>query len=293
MDERGRHRLAVVAAIATFLLLTVGGFVTSLDAGMAFIDWPLSDGSINPDGWTRDPDMASEHGHRILGALVGILTIALAVALQRGDPRKYVRVLGWVALGAVIAQGLLGGLRVTEVSATLALVHGCTGQAYFCLMLALAYLTSRDALDTPEPGPDTRALSMTALAVLFVVFMQVVLGAQLRHVNGPVQFHIVGAILVAGSILWLLSGTLLRHGGRTALTRPVLVLAALLLAQVALGLFAAAVLGAYRGGEPTAAQVLLPSLHQAFGALLLAASLVVVLRSVRRSDPPLRAEVAL
>ena len=293
MGERGRHRLAVVAAFATFLLLTVGGFVTSLDAGMVFIDWPLSDGSINPEGWTRDPDMLSEHGHRILGALVGMLTIAVAVTLQRSDPRRPVRVLGWVALVAVIAQGVLGGLRVTEVSAELALLHGCTGQLYFCLMVALAYLTSRDALRTPEPGPDTRSLSVTAAAVLFVVFMQVVLGAQLRHINGPVQFHIFGAILVAGSILWLLSKTLLGHGGRRALTLPVLFLAALLLAQVALGLTSAAVLRAYAGGEPSLAQVLLPSFHQACGALMLATSLVVMLRSVRRNHPALRAEVAL
>jgi cytochrome c oxidase assembly protein subunit 15 len=63
-SERGLDRLALAAAVATFFLLTIGGFVTSLDAGMVFLDWPLSNGSINPDGWLFDPKTATEHGHR-------------------------------------------------------------------------------------------------------------------------------------------------------------------------------------------------------------------------------------
>jgi cytochrome c oxidase assembly protein subunit 15 len=276
----------------TYLLLTVGGVVTSRDAGMVFLDWPLSDGSLNPEGWIRDPDKASEHGHRLLGVLVGLVTIALAIGLHRKEPRRFVRVIGWVALGGVALQGLLGGLRVTEVSAELALLHGCTGQAFFCLLVALAYFTSRDATTPAEAGPDTRGLSMCAAAVLFTVFMQVVLGAQLRHVGGPIQTHVLGAALVAGTVLWLLPLTFLRHARRQALARPVLLLTGLLLVQIASGLVAADLLETSVHGQPTVAQVVLPTAHQSLGGLVLATALVVCLRALRRVQPLTAAEAA-
>ena len=142
------HRVALVAAILTYALLALGGVVTSRDAGMIYPDWPLSNGSINPDGWLSNADKFSEHGHRILATLVGMATIALAVLIQRRDPRRWMRVLGWFALASVIAQGVLGGARVWEVNTFLALFHGCTGQIFFCLMVALAYFTSRDGRDS-------------------------------------------------------------------------------------------------------------------------------------------------
>lgn len=283
--DRGLHRLAILAALLTYLLLTVGGAVTSRDAGMVFLDWPLSDGSLNPDGWLRDADKLSEHGHRLLGALVGLFTLALAWRLRRRETRKHVRVLGYVAVVGVCLQGLLGGLRVTEISTELALVHGCTGQAFFCLMVTLAYLTSRDAVSAPEAGGDTRGLSLCAAAVLFAVFMQVVLGAQQRHVGGPLESHLIGAALVAGSVLWLLPLTFLRHAGRTALRRPVLLLVAALAVQVTLGFLAARVLHGARTGELTAGQVLVPTAHQSVGGLMLATSVYVCLRAVRRIQP--------
>jgi cytochrome c oxidase assembly protein subunit 15 len=274
------HLLALLAAALTFLTLTFGGFVTSLEAGMVFLDWPTSDGSFNPPGWLRDPDKFSEHGHRIIGAVLGLVTIALAVALQRRDERRFVRVLGWIALAAVSLQGLLGGLRVTEVSTKLALLHGCTGQALFCVMVALVYLTSRDARETPEPGPDARNLAVAAGAALAAAYLQVVLGAQLRHVGGPVHTHILGAACVAGAVLWLLPITFLRHAGRKRIVRPVLLLALLLLAQIGLGLAANSALM-----TPGRGSVVLPSLHQEVGALLLAVTLLVCLRAVRRIQP--------
>lgn len=279
--------LALAAAALTFLTLTFGGFVTSLEAGLVFLDWPTSEGSFNPPGWLKDKEKFSEHGHRLIGATLGLVTIALAVALQRRDPRRFVRVLGWVALLAVSLQGLLGGLRVTEQSTELALLHGCLGQALFCLMVALAYLTSRDAREVPEPGPDTRPLAVASAAALAAVYLQVVLGAQLRHVGGPPNTHILGAVVVTGSVLWILPIALARHAGRKAILRPVLAVLALLLVQVGLGLATNGAILA-KGNEA----VLLPSLHQEVGALLLAATLLVCLRAVRRMEPVAAAEGA-
>ncbi len=281
------HALAIVAAALTFLTLTFGGFVTSLEAGMVFLDWPTSDGTFNPPGWLRDPDKFSEHGHRLIGATLGLVTIALAILLQRRDERRFVRVLGWVALGAVCLQGLVGGLRVTEDSGKLALLHGCTGQALFCVMVALAYFTSRDSREAPEPGPDTRGLAVAAGSALAAAYLQVVLGAQLRHVGGPVQPHILGAACVVGAVLWLVSIALLRHAGRRRIVRPALLLALLLFLQIGLGLAANGAL--LEHGRDA---VVLPSLHQEVGALLLATTLLVCLRAARRIQPALQAEAA-
>jgi cytochrome c oxidase assembly protein subunit 15 len=280
---RGLRPLALAAAVATFLLLTAGGFVTSLDAGMVYRTWPLSDGSLNPEGWTRDSDKLSEHGHRLLGGIVGLLTIALALRQQAREPRRSVRILGWVAVPAVCLQGLLGGLRVTEVSTPLAMLHGCTGQLFLCLMVALAYLQSRDATGEVEAGPDARSLALGAAGAFFAVFMQVVLGARLRHVGGPLDNHLLGAVLVVGLTLWLLTSALLRHAGRPAIVRPVLFMALLVLLQAGLGLATADALKTYRPNQPTPAQVLFASSHQVVGAMLLATTLLVALRAVRRA----------
>lgn len=281
---RGTHRLALAAAIATYLLLTVGGVVTSRDAGLVFPDWPLSDGSVNPQGWLQDADKGSEHSHRILGALTGLLTIALAIRLQRRDPRRWVRRLGWVGVVAVCVQGLLGGLRVTETSTELALVHGCLGQAFFCLMVAFVYLTSKDGRSAPAPGPDATPVAVAGGAAVLALYMQVVLGAQLRHVNGPLQTHLLGAALVTTAVFWLLTVVWLR-APRPALMRPALLLGVLLVVQIGLGFAAAASVRGQRPFRPTPAESLVPTAHQSIGALLLATALFLTLRALRRRTP--------
>src|SRR5205807_1594154 len=106
---RGVHRFAVLVASATFFLIIAGANVTSHDAGLATSDWPLSNGQLFPK---MVGNLFWEHGHRMVATIVGLLTIVLAVVLQWREPRRWVKRLGWLALAAVIAQGLLGGLTV-------------------------------------------------------------------------------------------------------------------------------------------------------------------------------------
>jgi len=279
-------RLALATAIVTFLLLSVGGVVTSRDAGMIFRDWPTSNGSFNPDGWLAHPDKRAEHGHRLIGMVVGLLTIALAVALYRKEPRRQVRWLGYGAFVAVGLQGLLGGLRVTEDDGTLALLHGCTGQAFFALVVAVAYMTSRDAALTHRRSKDLRGLYWCGIAVILAIFVQVVLGAQLRHHTGPIDTHLVGAMMVGTTVFWLLTVVMFRHPEKDALRRPVLLLAGLLLMQVALGFYSARILAAPgRVNSYTLTQVMVPTAHQSIGALMLATAVLIVLRTSRRVAP--------
>src|SRR5215212_9399645 len=108
--------LAVFAGIGSvwvFLLVTLGAFTTSIGAGMAFPDWPLSNGSINPAGWLENLSMFAEHSHRLTGMMMGLITIGIAAWLWLREDRAWLRQLGWWALGIVIVQGILGGQRVT------------------------------------------------------------------------------------------------------------------------------------------------------------------------------------
>ena len=273
---------AVATAVVTFLLLSVGGVVTSRDAGLVFADWPLSDGSINPDGWVADPDQRAEHGHRLLGALGGILAVTVAVWTWRTEARKSVR---WLAVAIVLGfglQGLLGGLRVTEQSGPLALVHGCTGQMLFASVVSLAYLLSRDGSREHEKSPANSGVALACLAAAFVIFMQAVLGANLRHHRGPIQPHLFGAMIVLGTVAWTVTIVFVRSA-QSALRRPAMLLAGLLLFQIVLGIGANAVLRAMTETSYTLAEVAVPTLHQAVGALLLATSVVLALRAARRS----------
>jgi len=272
--------LAVAATIVAALLVMMGGLVTSRNAGMVFPDWPLSNGSVNPEGWLRNADMFSEHGHRILGTILGILVVATAVLLQRSDPRRFMRALGWATVLAVGAQGVLGGLRVTRADVDLALVHGCTGLLVFALIGALAYFAGRDR---PERGaPDGRPVAFLAAGVWIVTMMQAILGARVRHIGGPINEHFLGALVVTGSVLWLATRILLEQG--PALRRPAVLLLLLVAGQIVLGLWSASVLSP-DNTDATAAHFVLPTAHQTLGGILLAVESLIVLRAWRRRRP--------
>jgi len=276
------RRIALAAAVLTFCLLALGGVVTSRDAGMIFRDWPLSDRSINPPGWLTNAEKFSEHGHRILGALTGMATVALALVIQRRDRRRWLRVTAWAAVAAVIGQGLLGGLRVTESDTFLALFHGCTGQMFFCLMVALAYFTGRDRREPDEP--DARLVAAVAAGAWIATLIQIVLGARVRHIHGPINAHLLGALVVSGSVLWVFTLAFLRHG--PALRRPAALLLGLLAVQVGLGLATADVLAGHGSvHSATFGAIALPSVHQAVGAVVIALETILVLRAWTRRAP--------
>jgi heme a synthase len=193
------HRLAVVLACATFPLVWVGGLVTTTDAGMAVPDWPNTYGYnlfLYPwQTWLSGPwDLFIEHGHRLLASSVGMLTIALVVVLLRSDNRRWLKTLGFVALGLVIFQGVLGGMRVLGDDRTLALLHGCTGPLFFAFTVAMVVFTSRTWRIASSVSGATgsasaalaygnSAISIRLIAVVTAVFayLQIMLGALLRH----------------------------------------------------------------------------------------------------------------
>ncbi len=196
------HRYATLTAAATFLLLAAGSLVTSTDSGLAVPDWPLSYGTWMPPmvGGIR-----FEHGHRIVAGLVGLMILVLVVWIARREPRRWVRRLGALALGSVIAQALLGGLTVILLlPSSVSIAHACLGQAVFCLVVSLAWGTAPGWGARPvlldDPGrPSTGALARSAA---LLAAAQLILGAVIRHTGRALMAHMTGAVLLLAAAAW-------------------------------------------------------------------------------------------
>src|SRR5205823_10370406 len=141
--NRPLHNFLVFTAGITFLLLLAGALVTSNQAGLSVPDWPTSFGSLY-----RIPPMVGgvryEHSHRMIAELVGLLTIVVAIWAWRSEQRAWMRWLGWIALGGVIVQGVLGGLTVRMLLPWyVSSAHAVVAQSFFCLIVLMAVFTSR------------------------------------------------------------------------------------------------------------------------------------------------------
>src|SRR5262245_48056360 len=232
---KGLHRFAVLVACATFFLIIAGANVTSHDAGLATSDWPLSNGQLFPK---MVGNLFWEHGHRMVATAVGILTIVLAIWIQAREPRTWVKRLGWAALGAVIAQGLLGGLTVKlNLPLIVSATHATLAQLFFLITVSIAVFTSKRWTDSePLPdlveGPPVRTLCVFSLAIILT---QLVLGATLRHSatwdqNLPTPLlvaHICGAVVVTLMLSTTIAAVVLRFRRETYLVRPALIAALL------------------------------------------------------------------
>lgn len=280
------HRFALLTAVATFLLLCIGGVVTTKGVGLVVPDWPTTFGyNMFLFPWAKMVGgVFYEHGHRLIGALVGFLTLLLAIFLWLGESRKWLRWLGTIALGMVILQGVLGGLRVLLIQQTLAVIHGAFAHAFFALMISLALFTSREWQSPVEPveTPTANRLQRLALITTLLIYSQVVFGAILRHTGYRLDAHVVLAGLIMVHIALLVAQILKQPTVHSRVGRPVTLLGGCLLLQLLLGV------GAYlikftpaRGALGLGLIETIVTAHVAVGALLLATSMVVTLRLYR------------
>lgn len=288
--NRWLHAYATFVAFSTFLLLIAGALVTSNDAGLSVPDWPTSFGSFRitpPTGWVGG--VKFEHGHRLIAGTVALLTLALALALWRWEERRWVRRLGWVAVLAVIAQAVLGGITVLfYLPVDVSVAHASLAQLFFCITVSLALFTRPEWRWDELKFDDTSTPSLRHLATLttVLIFVQLMLGAAFRHHGFGIVPHVVVAALVTGGVIWLLVRVLKDFRGAKALERSAIFLAGLLLAQVVLGIASYFVLLAHRGdGQPLPPVVDLTTTHVVVGALVLAASLVVTYRAYQFTSP--------
>ena len=180
------NRFAWLTCIATLLLICSGGMVTSKGVGLAVPDWPTTFGYnmflFPVSKWVGG--ILFEHTHRLMGSIVGFLTIIFAVWLWLSENRQWVRNLGVIALGGVILQGVLGGLRVTMMKDEIGIFHACIAQAFLGLLVVIALLTTSFWRTLENRRVDTQNFASTktlAVAITIAIYVQLGLGATMRH----------------------------------------------------------------------------------------------------------------
>jgi heme a synthase len=199
------------ACLATLLLISVGGLVTGFRAGMAVSDWPNTFGSnmfLYPLA-KMTGGVFYEHAHRLLGALVGFtaLTFAVLVTNDRRSPTALILV--WIVGFCVLLQGVMGGIRVTDNSPHLAVIHGFFAHVVLAGMIGVTVLlsppySSRSAVmdfitaerDEYLPFPSELDRFLAALLVL-AILGQTLLGTLVRQMGMGLMVHISAAMLVA------------------------------------------------------------------------------------------------
>ncbi len=286
MESIWLYRYSVIVAVVTLFLVVAGASVTSNDAGLSVPDWPLSFGKVMP---AMTGGVFYEHGHRMIATTVGFLTVILAVWLWRAERRRWLRRLGFAAVGAVIAQGTLGGLTVLFLlPKPVSIGHACLAQLFFSTTVAIALFTSPSWKSGARAAPERNSMPMRwlALACPVAVLGQIALGAAFRHQALGLIPHVAGAMVASGVVLSTGVLTLLRYGGRPALRNASLALMLLLFVQIFLGVAAYMSLVATADRmRPQPVMVWFTVLHVAVGALTMAASVVLAIQVFRQIIP--------
>lgn len=322
-------RFAKFVVAAAFWLILTGSHTTTSGAGMAFPDWPLSNGSLNPAGWLSNFFMLLEHGHRLSAGLVATLVTVLFIwvsSVRAGLPRAAFT-LALCALLGVFAQALLGGLRVildpqgiaassTAVATTFRVLHGICAQLELCLLIALAAMLS-PVWARLSAAPARRKVAKLAWVTAGLILLQLTVGASMRHLgaglaistfplmpdgglvpavhNAFVDLNFthtrVGALVVTIFVAWLTTRVRRSAAGEPHLLRPALLLDGLLLAQLTLGMFVI-----WKLRPPG-----LTTLHVVNGAALLGVTVLLAIRAgngrpagadFRPTPRPIQEEVA-
>ena len=308
------RRYTKLVAASTLFLIFAGAMVTSHDAGLSVPDWPTTYGQnmfTFPFSMWR-ANIFYEHSHRLIASTVGFLVVIQAIWLQRREPKRFVRRLGWLSLGAVIAQGLLGGLTVIFLlPKAISISHAGLAEIFFCINVSIAFFTSRFYEDLrQQPRGDAPVGAARGLVAL--VYLQILAGALMRHLGAglaipdyPLSFgrvipaftsteiavnfaHRVGASLVAIAVIAMFV-RLLRYDANHPLRRIAHFLILVVPTQILLGGYVV-----WSGRNPVTT-----SLHVMIGALTLSLSLVLALtagtvawRSLRQGTPLVAREVA-
>jgi cytochrome c oxidase assembly protein subunit 15 len=294
--NRAHHRFAVFAASVTFLLIIAGALVTSNDAGLSVPDWPTSFGSLY-----KIPHLVGgvkfEHTHRMIAQFVGFLSIILAVWTWRADPRRWMKYLGLSALGLVIAQGILGGLTVLfYLPPAISSTHAALAQTFFCVVVLIAVFTGKNWVgETPQIENDERRPSLFTLALLsiFVLYVQLILGAMFRHHGLSWWPHVLNAAIVAIVLAWTSVRAVSRYSAIDSVRRPAITVLALMITQLCLGFvaFLTRVAWGHDAVQPEFPMVVSTVAHVAVGALLLATTAVLAVQAWRHSPAAVREHI--
>ena len=287
----GPHYLIVFLACLTVLLLVAGALVTSNEAGDSVPDWPMSFGRWVLGSRQFVGNVRYEYSHRVIAGAVSTFTLLTALWVWTSGKLRRFRWLALAALIGVLLQAGLGGIRVLfpAQKIPIAMIHALVAQSFFCLIVTLGVVTS-SGWNYPRPvtedsaSPGLRLLSGLTIGAAMI---QLLLGAGFRHGAFGIGWHIGGAVLVAGLVVFTAVQVHRRHGGDRYLSRPSLWMCFLLICQLSLGIAAyLARLASAGDPQPLEPMVSLTVAHLAVGALILASILVLGLRCYQTLAPP-------
>ncbi len=283
MHQKLVHRFTLITAASTLILIAAGGLVTSTGSGLSVPDWPLSYGQFFPPmiGGIR-----FEHSHRVIAAIVGIMTFAMTLIYFSAEKRGWVKALALLAFFMVIGQAALGALTVIYLLPDpISVSHACLGQTFFMVLCALTLFTSREWCEGPVVYAKRSGNVQRLFLITFCfVYLQLVLGAMVRHIPGhaSLSYHFAVAFLILIHAIFIVPKTAKEKPVQKLFLKQAMLLAMLVSAQLFLGL------GSYiykivmePGPMPRTAEILFTTAHQTNGALILATTAVLTLRSYR------------
>lgn len=231
------RKLAIAATLASLLPLGMGSLVTTLGAGMAFPDWPTSDGQgmLSYPWHLAAGHQFVEHGHRLAGVMIGLFSIALCVVAWAARSTKPVRVVCTIALAGVIVQGILGGMRVLMDERMLAYGHSVFGCLVFVSLCTVILMTNKDRLEFRFNCPSDSSIRFLAYLFPAITFSQYILGGSLRHLGSGLHLHLGGAVVTL-----FITSAVVRASNRTeapGVRKMAQIAKATVLLQVLLGVF--------------------------------------------------------
>jgi len=278
----GVHKFALFVFCWTILLLVAGALVTSNDAALLVPDWPTSYGTFTPPMYGG---ILYEHSHRLVAGALGILLIIEAIVIWKYEQRRWLRWFALAAVGGVIAQAILGGQVVIQLlHYWLPVLHACFAQIMFGAILSLAVFTSKWWTDAHAVLEDRGSISIHSIVIVnaVVTFLQVFLGAGFRHQDMPIWPHMAGALVVLGVMIWSAAVLRRRFDASRELAFGRTLLHSTVSTQILLGGAAYwSRLITRDAPQPMPTMVLLTVVHTVFGALVFAASILVVLMCYR------------
>ena len=275
------HRIAIIIAVLTFIVIVAGALVTSEDAGLSVPDWPTSYGHIlKLPPWVGG--IVYEHSHRMIAGLTGILTIVIAAFTLIYDRRRWMKVLGFAALGTIVVQGVLGGITVLHfLPPEISTAHSAVGQTFFCITVAIAVFTGRKWVENvPTPVADNGHPKVFVLCLysIAILYLQLILGGMFRHHGMSWWPHVVNAVAVAVILTWTAVRALIEFPRVQAIRRPAALLLFTLMIQLLLGFAAFLTRVAWAGTQANNSMVISTVAHTSVGALLLAITSVLTIQ---------------
>jgi heme a synthase len=291
-----RHGTAVFIACTALLVIVAGALVTSEDAGLSVPDWPASYGHyLKLPPWVGG--IVYEHSHRMIAFFTGLCTTVIAFWTLFADRRRWMKALGFAALGTIIVQGILGGLTVRHfLPPAVSTAHATVAQTFFCIAIAIAVFTGRKWVEEfPQPLRDEHRPSLFVLSLLsvFILYVQLILGGMFRHHGMPWWPHVSNAAVVALVLTWTAIRAIGQFSEIDAIRRPAVALLFLVVIQLCLGFaaFLTRVVWGVDAPQPQFWMVVSTVAHVAVGALLLATMVVMTLQVWRHLPSPQKQEL--